>query len=79
MQAPLEVCGTWHVAMSLLLGEKIIPGSPDVNRASTSNRSSDFSRCAIRILERQSQTTATVAWSDSTACYYGEQLWRRSA
>ncbi|WP_394365042.1 DUF3331 domain-containing protein [Paraburkholderia kirstenboschensis] len=36
-----------------------------------------YKRCAIRVLERQSRTTATVAWSDSTACRYGEQLWQR--
>jgi Domain of unknown function (DUF3331) len=34
-------------------------------------------KCVIRLLERTSLTSATVAWSDSTSCYYGAQLWRR--
>jgi len=29
------------------------------------------------VLERRSRTIATVAWSDPTACRYGEQIWRR--
>nr|WP_244173577.1 DUF3331 domain-containing protein [Caballeronia temeraria] len=36
-----------------------------------------FGKCVIRLLERDSPTTATVAWSDSTSCFYGAQLWRR--
>jgi hypothetical protein len=36
-----------------------------------------FSKCAVRILGRNKQTSATVAWSDATSCCYGEQLWRR--
>jgi hypothetical protein len=36
-----------------------------------------YRRCAIKVLERQGKTVATIAWSDSTACCYGEQLWRR--
>nr|WP_240975840.1 DUF3331 domain-containing protein [Paraburkholderia aromaticivorans] len=36
-----------------------------------------FSKCAIRVLERNGQTSATIAWSDATSCCYGEQLWRR--
>jgi hypothetical protein len=36
-----------------------------------------FRTCAIRVLERNGKTSATVAWSDATSCCYGEQLWRR--
>ncbi|MDN7179715.1 DUF3331 domain-containing protein [Caballeronia sp. SEWSISQ10-4 2] len=36
-----------------------------------------FSKCAIRVLGRNKQTSATVVWSDPTSCFYGEQLWRR--
>ncbi|MNT26429.1 hypothetical protein D3C72_1620020 [compost metagenome] len=36
-----------------------------------------FQKCAIKLLERRSLTTATVAWSDSTTGHYGEQLWQR--
>ena len=36
-----------------------------------------FGKCVIRLLERTSPTSATVAWSDSTSCCYGAQLWRR--
>jgi hypothetical protein len=36
-----------------------------------------FSKCAVRVLGRSKQTSATVAWSDATSCCYGEQLWRR--
>jgi Domain of unknown function (DUF3331) len=36
-----------------------------------------FSKCVIRVLERNGRTSATVAWSDATSCRYGEQLWRR--
>jgi hypothetical protein len=37
----------------------------------------NFSKCAVRVLERNRQTSATVAWSDATSCCYGEQSWRR--
>ncbi|SAK74516.1 hypothetical protein AWB76_04789 [Caballeronia temeraria] len=36
-----------------------------------------FGNCIIRLLERDGSTSATVAWSDSTSCFYGAQLWRR--
>jgi hypothetical protein len=36
-----------------------------------------FGKCVIRLLERDSPTSATVAWSDSTSCFYGAQLWWR--
>ncbi|MFM0726898.1 DUF3331 domain-containing protein [Paraburkholderia strydomiana] len=41
------------------------------------NGEGQFSTCAIRVLERNGQTSATLAWSDPTSCCYGEQLWGR--
>ena len=32
--------------------------------------------CAVRVIDRPGPTVATVAWSDPTACYYGDQTWQ---
>jgi hypothetical protein len=32
----------------------------------------------LQILERQTRSTAIIEWCDSTACHYGQQLWRLS-
>ncbi|WP_412529562.1 DUF3331 domain-containing protein [Burkholderia lata] len=33
-------------------------------------------RASIRLIERQNSTTVTVAWSDPTVGYFGDQTWR---
>jgi hypothetical protein len=63
--------------MDLLSGESgmhlpVVPGS-----VHPVHGDSYFGQCVIRLLERNSPTSATVAWSDSTSCFYGAQLWRR--
>jgi hypothetical protein len=30
----------------------------------------------VRLIERTTSSTATIAWGDSTSCFYGEQNWR---
>jgi hypothetical protein len=32
----------------------------------------------VRLIDRPTRSTATIAWSDSTACSYGDQIWRWS-
>jgi hypothetical protein len=32
--------------------------------------------CAVRVIDRPGPTVAIVAWSDPTACYYGDQTWQ---
>jgi hypothetical protein len=77
MQAPTKADGTWQSTMTLLSskGETRLPiGSSRIRPVYGEGGSST---CAIRILERNGQTSATVAWSDPTSCCYGEQIWRR--
>jgi hypothetical protein len=77
MQAPIEADGIRQSSMTRLSskGEMRLPiGS---NRTHTMYGQGYFSTCAIRVLERNGQTSATVAWSDPTSCCYGEQIWRR--
>jgi hypothetical protein len=33
-------------------------------------------RVAVKLIEKQSTTTATIEWRDSTRCCYGDQVWR---
>lgn len=33
-------------------------------------------RVAVKLIERQSTTTATIEWRDATRCSYGDQVWR---
>lgn len=30
----------------------------------------------VRLIDRPTATTAIVAWSDPTSCFYGDQVWR---
>jgi hypothetical protein len=77
MQALLKEHETRQSALALLSGE----GEMHLPNASRCNRpkcgDGYFRRCIVRLLERTSPTSATVAWSDSTSCCYGAQLWRR--
>ncbi|WNC89163.1 DUF3331 domain-containing protein [Paraburkholderia sp. FT54] len=78
MQAPFEEDRTWQSTMALLSGEADTQQPPAVSsRVRPTRGAGNFSKCAIRILERNGQTSATIAWSDATSCCYGEQLWRR--
>nr|WP_242665749.1 DUF3331 domain-containing protein [Paraburkholderia ginsengiterrae] len=31
---------------------------------------------SVRVIDRPTATTAVVAWSDPTFCFYGDQVWR---
>jgi hypothetical protein len=77
MQAPFEEDRTWQSTIALLSteGEILLPMGSSRVRAMC--REGYFRKCVIRVLERNGPTSATVAWSDSTSCCYGEQLWRR--
>jgi hypothetical protein len=33
---------------------------------------------SVKVVDRPSATTATIAWSDPTSCCYGDQIWRSS-
>ena len=77
MQAPLGEQRTSQSTMPVLPGEGEMP-LPVVSRRVRPMRGDGyFGKCVIRLLERTSQTSATIAWSDSTSCCYGAQLWRR--
>ena len=77
MHAPFEEDRTWQSTMALLSSESETQGPIASSRIRPLRGEGKFSKCAIRILERNGQTSATVAWSDATSCCYGEQLWRR--
>ncbi|MBP0593007.1 DUF3331 domain-containing protein [Paraburkholderia sp. LEh10] len=38
--------------------------------------SSAVHQATIRLLERQTDVTATIAWSEATRCSYGDQTWQ---
>jgi hypothetical protein len=81
MQAPFEADRTWLSTIALLSGNH--EGEDEIRLPIVSNHvlpmrgEGYFRKCAIRVLERNGSTSATVAWSDATSCCYGEQLWRR--
>lgn len=77
MPAPFEADRTWQSMIALLSseGEMRLPSVSSCVRAICHEEY--FSKCAVRVLGRSKQTSATVAWSDATSCCYGEQLWRR--
>jgi hypothetical protein len=77
MQAPFEEDRTWQSTMALLSGEGEMRLPIVSSRVRPIRGDSYFRKCVIRLLERNSPTSATVAWSDSTSCCYGAQLWRR--
>jgi Domain of unknown function (DUF3331) len=77
MQAPLEAHRTWQSTMELLSGEGKILLSIESSRVHPMHGADYFPKCAIRVLERHTPTSATITWSDATSCRYGDQLWRR--
>ncbi|REG61209.1 uncharacterized protein DUF3331 [Paraburkholderia sp. BL6669N2] len=77
MHAPFDDDRTRQSTMALVSSEvemqlPVVSGHIDPMRGE-----GKFSKCAIRVLERSGQTSATIAWSDATSCCYGEQLRRR--
>ena len=74
MQEAVETIDAWSHTMSLL-GLDVLIEMPCPVRAEY--HAGSYQQCAIRVLERHALKTATVAWSDATACCYGEQRWRR--
>jgi hypothetical protein len=76
MRNAIEINCAWFHTVALLSHDSptTLPGHWP---AHADCRHEAYKRCAIQVLERQSRTVATVAWSDSTACRYGEQFWRR--
>ncbi|MGF6755726.1 DUF3331 domain-containing protein [Paraburkholderia sp. GAS42] len=77
MQAPFEADRTWQSTIALLSSEGEAGPTIVSSRVRPISGEGCFSKCAIRVLERDGQNWATVAWSDATSCCYGEQLWRR--
>ncbi len=77
MQAPFEEHRTRQSTLALLPGEGEMHLPIVTSRARSMLGDSYFGKCVVRLLERNSPTSATVAWSDSTSCFYGAQLWRR--
>ena len=77
MQAPFKADRAWQSMMALLSSEGEIQPATVSSRARPTCGERFFRKCAVRVLERNGQISATVAWSDATSCCYGEQLWRR--
>jgi hypothetical protein len=77
MQAPFEADRTWQSTIALLSMEGEIRLPIVSSRVRPMYGEDYFSKCAVRVLGRNKQTSATVVWSDPTSCFYGEQLWRR--
>lgn len=44
-------------------------------RAPSRQNSSIQKNRVIRVIDKPTSTTATLAWFDSTSCYYGDQRW----
>jgi hypothetical protein len=74
MDAPIEADRTWQSTIALLSseGEILLPLAPSRTRPPMHGEGY-FSKCAIRVLERNGRSSAAVAWSDATSCCYGEQ------
>jgi hypothetical protein len=77
MQAPFEADRTWQSMMALLSSEGEMRPPVVSGCVRPKYGEGHFAQCAIRVLERNSQVSAIVAWSDATSCCYGDQLWRR--
>jgi hypothetical protein len=77
MQAPFEADRTWQSMMALLSSEGEMRPPIVSGCVRPKYGEGHFTKCAIRVLERNSQVSAIVAWSDATSCCYGDQLWRR--
>ncbi|MFM0367545.1 DUF3331 domain-containing protein [Paraburkholderia sediminicola] len=78
MQAPFEAERTWQSTIALLSSEGEIRLPIVSSGVHPMYGEEYFSKCAVRVLGRNKQTSATVVWSDPTSCFYGEQQWRRS-
>jgi hypothetical protein len=76
MQKAGKTDHTWFHTMALL-GLDGLTEAPRHHFVRAEYRTDSHQRCAIKVLERHAPGAATVAWSDATACCYGEQLWRR--
>jgi Domain of unknown function (DUF3331) len=77
MQAPFEEGRTWQSTIALLSREGEMPLPVECGRDRPMHSEAHFPKCAIRVLERHTPTSVTVAWSDATCCRYGDQRWRR--
>jgi len=77
MQASFGEHITTQSTMALLSGEGEMHVPIVTSRVGPTRGDSYFGKCVIRLLERESPTSATVAWGDWTSCFYGAQLWRR--
>jgi hypothetical protein len=76
MQEAVKTDHTWFHTVALL-GLDGFTEAPRHRLVRAEYRTGSHQRCAIKVLERHAPSAATVAWSDATACCYGEQLWRR--
>lgn len=76
MHEALDEDRPWFHTMALLNSEHLVL-APSLGPARSDYRNGSYRTCAIKVLERQSKAAATVEWRDSTACCYGEQIWRR--
>ncbi|WP_116147394.1 DUF3331 domain-containing protein [Paraburkholderia sp. BL27I4N3] len=77
MQAALEEHRTRQSTMALLSAEGELHLPVKSRHVRPMRDDGYFRKCVIRLLERTSPTSATIAWSDATSCCYGAQLWRR--
>lgn len=69
---------TWFHTMSLLGLDSVVTTPRTQPCPARAEYGADaYPRCAVKVIERQGPCGATIAWSDATACCYGEQLWRR--
>jgi hypothetical protein len=76
MQEAAKTDHTWFHTMPLLRLDGLTV-APRHRLVRAEYRTDSHQRCAIKVLERHAPNAATGAWSDATACCYGEQLWRR--
>ena len=82
MLANANIIDPWMQTISLLsvpAGESKSCGSGlnEVNVARHVNGTA-LHGVTVRLVERQTPSTATISWRDSTRCCYGDQVWHSS-
>ncbi|WP_144138140.1 DUF3331 domain-containing protein [Paraburkholderia sp. BCC1884] len=75
MSEAMHVDRPWAYVTSLLSGNA--QPLPVASQSRTKLTAASRLRIKITVLERHGPLSAVVSWSDSTACCYWEQLWRR--
>ncbi|MFM0270976.1 DUF3331 domain-containing protein [Paraburkholderia aspalathi] len=79
MQANANIIDPWMQTiglLSLLAGESKCCGvGPNEDNGARHGDGTAFHGVTVSLVERQTFSTVTIAWRDSTRCCYGDQIW----